>query len=243
MSYNYMKNNVTLATAMALYEEEKMLHQSDAYITPDNSSSDDDTMWHDYQLFLTGQTQTMNPDMIEFFAKIEEQTDTSKDDTATKDFSDDSDVSDLMFPVAQSDDFTDGSFKDCRAAVRYEKDLRHKGRNKRLACAIIGNDRYREIEAMQNMSFCKKRGGHPVKMPKARNIKSLYILRELDKKNLIPESYRHDADLILEYWREAFKLHYSSIARNTILRNNLDKMRAEKFEREHAQKLMEAKVA
>lgn len=253
MSYNYQKKNVTLATAQALYEEEKMQHLCDAPIIPDTLSAEENIAWREYQKFLNGQTQTMNPDMIEFFAHIEEQHDTSKDDFSgtdemgytASDICDEYDVMDLMFPVISPvmSDIPDGSVKDRSAAIRRDKSRRHKARTQRMAGHIIDNYRSRELEAMHNMSFCKKRGGRPVKMPKALNQQVFYILRELDKKNLISDSYREEADAILQSWRLSNKAHNFNYAYATAYLRNLEKMRAERFEREHAMKVMEAKAA
>jgi len=80
-------------------------------------------------------------------------------------------------------------------------------------------------------------------MPKALNQQVFYILRELDKKNLISDSYREEADAILQSWRLSNKAHNFNYAYATAYLRNLEKMRAERFEREHAMKVMEAKAA
>ena len=248
MSYNYQKTNLTLATAQALYEEEKMDQLFEATILPDTLSDKENTLWCEYQKFLSGQTQTMNPDMFEFFANLEEHTDTCKDDFDSPgynfvDFSEELDINELFFPIIPTDNLTDGSVKDRSAAIRRDKSRRHKARTKRMAGHIIANYRSRELEAMHNMSFCKKRGGRPVKMPKATNQQVFYILRELDKKHLIADINREDAEAILKSWQMSNKTHNFNYAYASAYIRRLDQMRAEQFESEYAQKLMEAKTA
>lgn len=87
--------------------------------------------------------------------------------------------------------------KDFRAGDRFLKTERHKNRQMRTAAIIFNGYTKHAEEDMLNFSFCLKRGGRPVKMPKSRQNKAFRLLVQMEKGHLIPDSH-HDqvSDLI-----------------------------------------------
>lgn len=87
--------------------------------------------------------------------------------------------------------------KDHRAGNRFLKTERYENRQKRTAAIILYSYSKRKTEDMLNFSFCLKRGGRPVKMPKSRHEKAFLLLVQMEKNHLIPESHnKHVAELI-----------------------------------------------
>lgn len=81
--------------------------------------------------------------------------------------------------------------KDFRAGNRYLKTQRHKAHVQRNAAIVFNGYTKRAQEDEHNFSFCLKRGGRPVKMPKSRQEKAFRLLVQMDRKNLIPSAH-HD---------------------------------------------------
>lgn len=80
--------------------------------------------------------------------------------------------------------------KDFRAGDRFLKTERHKNRQMRTAAIIFNGYTKLADEDMLNFSFCLKRGGRPVKMPKSRQNKAFRLLVQMKNGHLIPDSHR-----------------------------------------------------